>query len=217
MEEYTRLQNQINVQPSKTSVSTHNISENGLNNAYNKMKSFTLQNSQSNGSHRNRHQQFVNTQSIVQSKYKTASSANSRALSSSPVSLSHTSVSFGYPTSNTINNNIHNPYYQMSNSSLLNSTSMINNLHGTSYSKLPNLFKPLNRSVNMLYNGASYTNGTNSINSKETQLLNEARMLRQHEDRLEARMKILENHNRLLDAQLRQLKSLLNKVQKKNL
>ncbi len=43
-------------------------------------------------------------------------------------------------------------------------------------------------------------------------MLSEARMLRQHEDRLEARMKILENHNRLLDAQLKQLKSLLNKV-----
>jgi len=41
-------------------------------------------------------------------------------------------------------------------------------------------------------------------------MLAEARLLRQHEDRLEARMKILENHNRLLDSQLKQLRTLLN-------
>lgn len=47
---------------------------------------------------------------------------------------------------------------------------------------------------------------------KESEILKEARLLRQHEDKLEARMKILENHNRLLDSQLKQLKSLLNNV-----
>ncbi len=48
--------------------------------------------------------------------------------------------------------------------------------------------------------------------SRERSIIEEAKMLRQHETRLEARMKILENHNRLLDAQLKQLRQLLNSV-----
>jgi hypothetical protein len=191
MEEYTRLQNQINTQQ-QASLSNHNLNETANNNNVFKMKSFTLQNNTtSNGSHKNRHQQYTQ---LLQTKYKTNCSSSSRALSSSPVSQSHTNMSFGHH--NTTTNN----YYP--NSNIMNSTSMINSLQGSTYSKLPNLFKPLNRSVNMLY----------STNSKESQMINEARMLRQHEDRLEARMKILENHNRLLDSQLKQLKSLLNKV-----
>jgi hypothetical protein len=49
-------------------------------------------------------------------------------------------------------------------------------------------------------------------NAKESQILAEARSLRQHEDRLEARMKILENHNRLLETQLKQLRGLQSNV-----
>ncbi len=62
--------------------------------------------------------------------------------------------------------------------------------------------------------GAAGGGAANAIRalSKETQMLAEARLLRQHEDRLEARMKILENHNRLLDSQLKQLRNLLNNV-----
>jgi hypothetical protein len=190
MEEYTRLQNQINSQQQQSSLSNQNLNDT-TNNVF-KMKSFTLQNNtSSNGSHKNRHQQYSQ---LLQTKYKTNCSSSSRALSSSPVSLSHTNMSFGHHNATT------NNYY--TNSNIMNSTSMINSLQGSTYSKLPNLFKPLNRSVNMLY----------STNPKESQMINEARMLRQHEDRLEARMKILENHNRLLDSQLKQLKSLLNKV-----
>lgn len=72
-----------------------------------------------------------------------------------------------------------------------------------SNNKLPNLFTPLNSNLN----GKS---ATKMSASKDSQILAEARLLRQHEDRLEARMKILENHNRLLDSQLKQLKGLLN-------
>ncbi len=72
--------------------------------------------------------------------------------------------------------------------------------------KLPNLFTPL-----VLPNGKTSSSSIKISNSnRDSQILAEARLLRQHEDRLEARMKILENHNRLLDSQLKQLKGLLN-------
>ena len=74
-----------------------------------------------------------------------------------------------------------------------------------SSNKLPNIFAPLN---NNNTNGCKAS--ATKLTSKDSQILNEARLLRQHENRLEARMKILENHNRLLDSQLKQLKGLLN-------
>jgi len=76
-----------------------------------------------------------------------------------------------------------------------------------SYGKVPQLFAAFG-------GGAAGGGAANAIRalSKETQMLAEARLLRQHEDRLEARMKILENHNRLLDSQLKQLRNLLNNV-----
>lgn len=40
----------------------------------------------------------------------------------------------------------------------------------------------------------------------------EARLLRQHKGRLEARMHILEEHNRQLEAQLQRLRTLLDEV-----
>jgi chaperonin cofactor prefoldin len=42
--------------------------------------------------------------------------------------------------------------------------------------------------------------------------LAEARLLRQHKTRLEARMKILEEHNRQLETQLSRLRQLLDEV-----
>lgn len=43
-------------------------------------------------------------------------------------------------------------------------------------------------------------------------MANEARLLRQHKGRLEARMQILEDHNRQLEAQLQRLRQLLDEV-----
>lgn len=102
----------------------------------------------------------------------------------------------------------HNSYYKYdsykSNGSLNGKANSYN--YNSNYSKVPQLFTA--------FNGSESHNQINSIKtlSKETQMLAEARLLRQHEDRLEARMKILENHNRLLDSQLKQLRTLLNNV-----
>lgn len=49
-------------------------------------------------------------------------------------------------------------------------------------------------------------------NSGEVDMVSEARMLRQHKGRLEARMQILEDHNRQLEAQLQRLRQLLEEV-----
>lgn len=43
-------------------------------------------------------------------------------------------------------------------------------------------------------------------------MVSEAKMLRQHKGRLEARMQILEDHNRQLEAQLQRLRQLLEEV-----
>lgn len=44
----------------------------------------------------------------------------------------------------------------------------------------------------------------------------EAKLLRQHKGRLEARMQILEDHNRQLEAQLQRLRQLLDEPNKAN-
>lgn len=56
----------------------------------------------------------------------------------------------------------------------------------------------------------NHTNGATSDVEKD--MLAEARMLRQHKTRLEARMKILEEHNRQLETQLGRLRQLLDEV-----
>ena len=43
-------------------------------------------------------------------------------------------------------------------------------------------------------------------------MLAEAKLLRQHKGRLEARMRILEDHNKQLEAQLQRLRHLLEEV-----
>ena len=58
-----------------------------------------------------------------------------------------------------------------------------------------------------------YITRTNQL--KDNQIIEEAKLLREHEHRLEARMKVLENHNKLLDTQLKQLRNLLNTVTEK--
>jgi len=52
-------------------------------------------------------------------------------------------------------------------------------------------------------------------NNGEVDMVSEARMLRQHKGRLEARMQILEDHNRQLEAQLQRLRQLLEEVSEK--
>ena len=52
-------------------------------------------------------------------------------------------------------------------------------------------------------------NGELSSESRDAEMIAEAKLLRQHKGRLEARMQILEDHNNQLDAQLRRLRELL--------
>lgn len=47
---------------------------------------------------------------------------------------------------------------------------------------------------------------------KDAELIEEARQLQQHKGKLEVRMKILEDHNRHLEAQLYRLRQLLDQV-----
>jgi hypothetical protein len=168
MEEYTRLQNQLN-----SSTATSAVHKNKNMFSINKIKTSTLQHTSN--------QQYA---SDLSQAYHTISSS-SRALSSSPTILNQQTA----PGSNS-------HYYTSSGS--------LNTKNGNlSYNKVPTLFASVNSSAAVKSN--KYSNG-----NKETNMLAEARLLRQHEDRLEARMKILENHNRLLDSQLKQLRTLLN-------
>lgn len=47
---------------------------------------------------------------------------------------------------------------------------------------------------------------------RDAEMIAEAKLLRQHKGRLEARMQILEDHNRQLEAQLHRLRQLLEQV-----
>lgn len=48
--------------------------------------------------------------------------------------------------------------------------------------------------------------------SEDAELIAEAKLLRQHKGRLEARMQILEDHNKQLESQLHRLRQLLEQV-----
>lgn len=54
---------------------------------------------------------------------------------------------------------------------------------------------------------------TGGQQNRDSELLAEAKLLRQHKGRLEARMQVLEDHNRQLEAQLQRLRQLLDQVQ----
>lgn len=176
MEEYNRLQNQLNSTNthSATTQTLNRSSQNNNSNMFsiNKIKTSTLQNSTNN-------QQQTYAADMTHA-YHTISSS-SRALSSSPATVATQAQGI-----------FSNPYYTSSGS--------LNVKNASGYNRVPPLFASVNQKPKSL--------GVN----KESQMLAEARLLRQHEDRLEARMKILENHNRLLDGQLKQLRSLLNNV-----
>lgn len=49
--------------------------------------------------------------------------------------------------------------------------------------------------------------------SEDSELIAEAKLLRQHKGRLEARMQILEDHNTQLESQLHRLRQLLEQVE----
>ena len=61
------------------------------------------------------------------------------------------------------------------------------------------------------HQGGASSSGNHS-SEVERDMLAEARLLRQHKTRLEARMKILEEHNRQLETQLSRLRQLLDEV-----
>jgi hypothetical protein len=61
------------------------------------------------------------------------------------------------------------------------------------------------------HQGGASSSG-NHTSEVERDMLAEARLLRQHKTRLEARMKILEEHNRQLETQLSRLRQLLDEV-----
>lgn len=65
-----------------------------------------------------------------------------------------------------------------------------------------------------LSTGSSSGGGTVPPLSSEADILNEAKMLREHKERLESRMKILEEHNSQLVNQLGKLKMYLQEVRK---
>ena len=59
----------------------------------------------------------------------------------------------------------------------------------------------------------SMLNNSGAVPS-DVEILQEARMLREHKGRLESRMKILEDHNIQLESQLGKLKMMLHEVSK---
>lgn len=65
-----------------------------------------------------------------------------------------------------------------------------------------------------LKTGTGSKGSHNAVPNKngEVDMVSEAKMLRQHKGRLEARMQILEDHNRQLEAQLQRLRQLLEEV-----
>ena len=75
------------------------------------------------------------------------------------------------------------------------------------------MFSSLYQQMQQGQQNQQYITRTNQL--KDNQIIEEAKLLREHEHRLEARMKVLENHNKLLDTQLKQLRNLLNTVTEK--
>lgn len=60
------------------------------------------------------------------------------------------------------------------------------------------------------FNSDVIADGNQNGNGGDAEMLAEARLLRQHKDRLESRMKTLEEHNEQLDTQLKRLRQMLN-------
>ncbi len=167
MEEYTRLQNQLNTANSNTNT----LSGAGKKTINGSSKQFLVDSSQNKNGHGSRAYSTSPTQNLL---YHQVGKYNTNGGYKSNTSLNYSKVT------------------------------------SSGYNRVPQLFTALSS------NGSVYPNNQHHLNNKqlakETQIMAEARLLRQHEDRLEARMKILENHNRLLDSQLKQLRNMLNNV-----
>ncbi len=180
IEEYNRLQSQLSTKPPHphpTSSQSHltqssilNTSSKNLNTSSNDIiRNLSTRSSTLNYGHKNRYDSYVTDSTRCLTK-------SSRALSSSPTPPQFIGSSNGHGL-NTLSSATNGGS---------STTFLSHNL--PSNNKLPNLFAPLNLPNNSKLSGST---------SRDSQILAEARLLRQHEDRLEARMKILENHNRL--------------------
>ena len=191
MEEYNRLLSEL---ASKNSNGHHH--RNGSNN----FKSSTLQ------SHKSKYNRYMND-SMADNNF--TAMANSRAMSSSPTS--QISTASPQPHNYSQRPNLGNSGYQYY-SSLNNSSINGSSTTSSAMNRLNTLLTNSNSSANGFKSGVGVKKSTaySAAKQDDSQIINEARLLRQHEDRLEARMRILENHNRLLDSQLKQLKGLLN-------
>lgn len=62
-------------------------------------------------------------------------------------------------------------------------------------------------------NGVGASGGGDTLDPRDAELLAEAKQLAKHKTQLEVRMRILEDHNRQLEAQLQRLHLLLDQVQ----
>ena len=86
----------------------------------------------------------------------------------------------------------------------------------TAYNKenqdFDNSFPENNNGIYKLYRKYSRYIMYNLFLIEEEEMLEEARLLRQHKGRLETRMHILEGHNKQLESQLKRLKTLLDEV-----
>ena len=69
-----------------------------------------------------------------------------------------------------------------------------------------------NRLKDIKSNGVDNGRINGAESARDTELLAEAKILREHKGKLEARMQILEDHNRQLEAQLQKLRQLLEQV-----
>lgn len=189
MEEYTRLQSQLGTNRSSTSVAAAATTSSAYypSDVYNSRKANTLHYGGTD-----HYQTYNRMKQSTQRRYMMDYGSGSvgyhsvRALSSSPT-----------PTQNSQRNYVGSAFYAPPQTSQPNGSA----------GRIPFLFKSTIQTPATV----SLASGVNSKES-EMMMLKEARMLREHEDKLEARMKILENHNRLLDSQLKQLKALLNNV-----
>lgn len=63
-------------------------------------------------------------------------------------------------------------------------------------------------------NGNGFSDSMEEPEDHDEEMIAEAKLLRQHKGRLESRMRILEDHNKQLEAQLQRLRHLLDQVNK---
>lgn len=61
-------------------------------------------------------------------------------------------------------------------------------------------------------NGNGFSDSMEEPEDHDEEMIAEAKLLRQHKGRLESRMRILEDHNKQLEAQLQRLRHLLDQV-----